>query len=288
MSKTVTMQHPSDTQPPTDKGSPDPEPRETATTTPALRARGGIDWARSVVTPGLIRGLLAAQRAVSPVGKEGHNADGDYHYAIADSMIGEGRRALNAGDLVWVCASHETPGRVDLGPDSDDVVTGAVVTESVVWHVDDDDVIGRLVSVAAVDIVVPSDRQHDRSGKGAETYLQAFIARDLLRIERKLLADPDSPDARDGGDEPRATQRSRTRDPKLTAAKRLAGDRWKILAELYKQRDGKVPDPHEWQRAHFGGEDPMTADDHELVAKLISEEIASLKDEAAEADRAKT
>lgn len=282
----------SDTSTPEQTPPPDPDLLD-AEMSAALRRRGGIDWQRTRMTPALYRALLKAQREAKPVGKEGHNTQASYDYALADAMIGEVGRALNVADIVWICANREVePPAMNLGTEKL-WLTATVVTESVCWHHDEKDGLGQLVTIGAMDAIGAASRPNDKASSAAATQLHAYMARDLLHIERVNPPQSDSPDARNDPSDDDLTERggrvastrkvttSSERGPvaDFNRERKRAGDTWKVYAELVRQAKGTRPDPEAFQLEHLGHH-ARTVDDYRELNHRIGEQIAIIRDDA--------
>lgn len=193
---------------------------------PPRPAKTAIDWARSNITPGLVRALVAAQKAVRTVAKGGTNEGGErrkaYNYATADAMIGEARQAFGAGELAWVCASRAVePPTFDLGENQ--WACSLVITESVLLHAGEDaehNGVGMLVLTGECISIGSTARPPDKADKAAETYLRGFIARDLLAIDRG--GTPKDEDVDQRPDDSNTASRGRTSTRTATAADNAA------------------------------------------------------------------
>lgn len=170
-------------------------------------------WGRPIVdtsrvTAGLVRALVAAQRAAKTVGKDKTNQGGGgedrggtkaYKYASADHLIAVARGLLSAEGIAWVSGSRLLdPPRIEFS--AKQWVCSLVRSESVLLHADDAGAVGELRITGECISVGSSARPPDKADKAADTYLRGFLARDLLALDRGEVDANEDVDARHDSD----------------------------------------------------------------------------------------
>jgi len=130
----------------------------------------------------LFAAIAKAQAAVESVGKDGKNRDKGYNYATADSMIRGGRAARGAagGELAlvtaWTFVECEPPERTDSGQ-----WPGALVTLTfALVHAGG----GYLTGSVEGHAICSRGRPIDKAVAAAATYLEGFVERNLMRLDR--------------------------------------------------------------------------------------------------------
>lgn len=167
------------------------------------------------MTPELAQALLAAQRAVKPVGKSSTNSHHDYKYASGDDMVAEARAALNGAGLAVYATRWEriaTPFQYqEDGKTFDDVELRLSIQFRLVHES------GACEDFAAFSVPILPERGRpiDKAEAGARTYALAYFLRDLLLIPRTASTAQRSETEPDGRDD-RAYVPPRTAKPRPT------------------------------------------------------------------------
>lgn len=222
------------------EATPDDEPEpETSEAAHAL-ARYSIDLTHA--TPEFWAALAAAQARVAPnVGKDGRNVDANYTYATGDAMIAAGRLArAEAGAKLGLLSSTtfvavDPPARAGTNDGPGQWVSADV---TVSWALGCSDG-GYVRGVAETCAISSRRRPIDKAVAAADTYLQGFVERGLMRLSRAEETDDDV-DRRETVDEPppppRMSPAERSRIVRamstLQAARRAAGAPEKTNAQL--------------------------------------------------------
>lgn len=259
-----------------------------------LPRRSAIDWERTRLTPAFVRALAKAQREARTVGKdsrvEAHGETRARNYADGDAMTEEASRVFNANDIAWVTASISREPSEKMYQDENGPkqwVCSVVEMTSILMHAppipsdpaiayESDDRVGMLVTFAEAASIGRSSTPIDKANKAAESYLRLYMARDLAALDRGNATD-DVNARTDDETRERGGQRTGTADfDRVAKAKKLAEARWKPLAELLYQRDGKRPNPIEWNWTALGERDPITAEDWAEVHRLIGVAIEEI------------
>ncbi len=177
----------------------------------------------------LMGALVAAQRAISPVGKASRNAHHDYRYASGDDMIAEARGALNGAGLAvyatkWERTEHPYQYEDQDGKMRDDVEYRLFVSFRLAHESGESEDFAPF----SVPILPERGRPIDKAEAGARTYALSYFLRDLLLIPRTAAAASNTetdPDARDdrghvppkkaGAPKPKAPESAPKHEPKV-------------------------------------------------------------------------
>lgn len=200
--------------------------------------------------PELFGALAKAQAAVETVGKDGTNRHGGYNYATADSMIRGGRAARIGTGLALITAWHFE----ELDPPASEAGQwpGALVTlVFALTHESGGCVMGSVEGHA----ICSKARPIDKAVAAAATYLEGFVERNLMRLDRAEESKDDVDRREDSDTAPPQKRRQRT------------------LEDLASERDGR---PAERTVKH-----PETGEDVSILAlKLdMAGQLAGAKSE---------
>lgn len=155
-----------------------------------------IDWERSTPTAGLLAAIARGQARIETVGKSGENTHHKYHYAPADTLVGEMRRAFAAEGVgvLFSWRTYDPPFQLPKG--SKQWVDWQVVLDWALVHGGEDGAIGVLRGTASIIALGDAGRGADKSMLAARTALAGALALSLAQIDRDEVDPSESTDAR--------------------------------------------------------------------------------------------
>lgn len=178
--------------------------------------------------------LIAAQKAITSVGKDAKNSFANYDYVSAETMITQCRRALHGAGLVF-SRTHWDMKSTDFG------VT--VVSKYILSHPDS----GETMDLVNEMIVPPNQKQLDKAVLAALTTGLNYSLRDLLLIPRADEPEVDNLPEPEPRKKPVAKEQPKAA-PKPTASGDLpSGD--KVLQAALNLVYGMKPDPVDYEKA---------------------------------------